>query len=108
MKLASLSRSAINGRNLLELIYREASELITKTGGYGSPKFAQLSKYQTIAYGIGWADDTARTDGLLSLALRKKEVVLKAVKAMHKDLKIDSYYEVANWLNKNQQFLLDN
>ena len=27
---------------------------------------------QTIAYGIGWADDTARTDGLLSLALRKK------------------------------------
>ena len=53
----------------------------------------------------GWSDDTSRIDGMLSLALRKKEVVLKAVKAMHKAKEIDSYYEVSKWLNSHYKFL---
>ncbi|AXK90499.1 hypothetical protein CrV_gp104 [Cylindrospermopsis raciborskii virus RM-2018a] len=106
MKLASLSRQALDGRNLLNLIYLEAETQIRLAGGSASAKFAHYNKYQVIAYGIGWADDTSRTDGILSLALRKKEVVLKAVKAMHKRKKIDSYYEVAKWLTANQEFLL--
>lgn len=106
MKLANLSRSAFDGRNLLNLIYREAGDQIALAGGSQSPKFSTLYKYQIIAYGIGWADDTSRTDGILSLALRKKEVVLKAIKAMHKCKKIDSYYEVAKWLTANRELLI--
>ena len=105
MKLASLSKTAFDGRNLLNLIYQEAGDMIRCAGGYNSPNFAKLNKYQIIAYGIGWSDDTSRIDGMLSLALRKKEVVLKAVKAMHKAKEIDSYYEVSKWLNSHYKFL---